>query len=133
MFERWNKSITLNVLGYMYNDEVYPLRISRNIYKRRHRNCRLVADKNEEQHYSVVKKLSRLLYSQTTKHHGERFYCLRCFNGFNSTNKDLRDMISEFLNLHPPHKLQKQFALELTSSVRQQLDWRTEMLSLIHI
>jgi len=27
-----------------------------------------------------------LLYSQTTKHHGERFYCLRCFNGFNSTN-----------------------------------------------
>jgi len=53
MFERLNKSITVNVLG--YNDGI---------------------DKN----------LSRLLHSQTTKHRCERYYCLRCINGFNSEN-----------------------------------------------
>ena len=46
---------------------------------------------------------------------------------YDSVGRRLVGRRSEFLNLHPLHKLQKQFALELTSSVRQQLDWRTEM------
>ena len=86
IFERFNKSITVNVLG--YNDEedtVYPLRISKNVYKDGTETVVLLLIKNEDgqQHYCVVKNLSRLLYSQATEHHGERFYCLRCLNGFN--------------------------------------------------
>jgi len=72
MFEELNKnkSITVNVLG--YNDEidiVYPLRISKNVYKVGTETVVLLLITNEErqQHYCVVNDLSRLLYSQTTK------------------------------------------------------------------
>jgi len=46
---------------------------------------------------------------------------------YDSIGRRLVRRRSEFINLHPLHKLQKQFTIELTSSVRQQLDWRTKM------
>jgi len=85
MFGTLNKTTTANVLG--YNDEediVYPMRIIKNVYKDVRETVVLLLIKNEEvqQHQCVVKNLSRLLYSQTTKHR----CCLRCLNGFKSEN-----------------------------------------------
>ena len=96
-FEEQNDTITVNVLGYDDEEnEIYPSRISNNVYRDGTETVVLLLITNEErqQHYCVVKDLSRLLYSHTTKHHGERFYCLRCFNGFNST--DSRDKHFEY-------------------------------------
>ena len=44
---------------------------------------------HDDNHYCVVKNLSRLLSSQHSKHKEKRHFCLRCHNGFN-TPKSLR-------------------------------------------
>jgi len=51
----------------------------------------LITNEERQQHYCVVNDLSLLLYSQTTKNHSERFYCLRCLNGFNSLDSRNKD------------------------------------------
>ena len=48
-----------------------------------HVNLLLISN-GERQHYCWIKNISSLLYGQTSKHHGERRYCLRCLNGFAS-------------------------------------------------
>ncbi len=40
---------------------------------------------HEDNHYCVVKNLSRLLSSQHSKHKEKRHFCLRCHNGFNTS------------------------------------------------
>jgi hypothetical protein len=80
-FERQNATICVNVFGYD-GKSVYPLRIS----KHEHENIvdLLLISDDEKSHYCLIKSLSRLLSSQTTKHGHKQFYCRRCLNPFNS-------------------------------------------------
>ena len=56
---------------------VYPLRISDYIKQRETKVNLLLISDGERQHYCWIKNMSSLLYGQTSKHHGERRYCLR--------------------------------------------------------
>jgi hypothetical protein len=80
-FEKQNPNISVNVFGYEKN-EVYPLRISE--YKRENKIRTLLISDGTKQHYCLIKNISRLLSSQTSKHEHERHYCDRCLNGFPS-------------------------------------------------
>ena len=84
IFDSQNETISVNAFG--YEAEIYPLRISINIYKPgRGEPVNLLLISNEEkQHYCVIKNMSRLLASQTSKTDQEREFCLRCLNGFPS-------------------------------------------------
>ena len=76
-FEKNNPTIFVNVYGYENGIGVYPPRISDYIKRREtHVNLLLI------RHYCWIKNMSSLLYGQTSKHHGERHYCLRSLNGF---------------------------------------------------
>ena len=80
-FEKNNPTISVNVYGYDNGIGVYPLRISDYIKQREtHVNLLLISN-GERQHYCWIKNMSSLLYGQTSQHHGERRYCLRCLNG----------------------------------------------------
>jgi len=82
-FEKHNPNISINVFG--YETEVRPLKIS-NKERDNPINMLLISD-GEKQHYCLIKNMSRLLASQTSKHEHERHYCLRCLNGFPSDEK----------------------------------------------
>jgi len=75
----------VNVFG--YEAEIYRLRISKNTYKPgRGEPINLLLISNEEkQHYCVIMNMSRLLASQTSKTDHAREFCMRCLNGFPST------------------------------------------------
>ena len=89
----------MNVYGYEYGIGVYRLRISDYIKRREtHVNLLLISD-GETQHYCSIKNMSSLLYGQTSKHHEERHYCLRCLNGFASA-KSLA-IHEEYCEKHP--------------------------------
>jgi hypothetical protein len=101
-FEKQNPGIAVNVFG--YENHVYPLKIS-NRYAVRpaltsfagaadaSAACTAVnllllstsdGDCNTNNHYCLIKNMSRLLYSQAYTKHKKRYYCLRCLNGFPS-------------------------------------------------
>ena len=84
-FEKQNSNIHVNVFG--YEKSVYILRSGVSKDGKTVCNLLLTSD-GENQHYSLIHNMSRLLSSQTTKHDGEMFYCLRCFNHF-PTEKSL--------------------------------------------
>ncbi len=44
---------------------------------------------HDDNHFCVVKNLSRLVYSQYNKHKAKSHFCLSCMNGF-STNEILK-------------------------------------------
>ena len=78
-FEKQNPSISITVLG--YEESVYPLRISK-CMDREHNITLMLIGKNEVKHYCLVKSISRLLSSQTTKGKRKEYFCLRCLNPF---------------------------------------------------
>ena len=78
-FEKQNPSISITVLG--YEEGVYPLRISK-CMGREHNITLMLIGKNEVKHYCLVKSISRLLSSQTTKGKRKEYFCLRCLNPF---------------------------------------------------
>ena len=86
----------MNVLGYEYGIGIYPLRISD--YERE-TNVNLLISNGERQHYCWIKNMSSLLYGQTSKHHGERHYCLRYLNGFASAKSLAKH--EEYCEKHP--------------------------------
>jgi len=97
-FEKQNETISVNVLGYKERCGVYPLRISD--YDRLNKVNLLLIARDENQHYCVIKSMSKLLYNQATKGHRERFYCLRCLNGFDSI--DSLNKHKEYCQKHNP-------------------------------
>ena len=100
-FEKNNPTISVNV--YEYEEDVYPQRISKYVYKRE-TDVNLLCITNEgNHHYCVIKDMSRFLYSQATKHHGRRHYCLRCLNGF--VTVDSLNFHLEYCNQHDVVKL----------------------------
>ncbi|XP_065651152.1 uncharacterized protein LOC136079347 [Hydra vulgaris] len=63
-FEKNNKDISVNVYG--YENSVYPLRVSKN-NDRQHLIDLLLISNSETNHYCLIKSLSKLLSSQTSK------------------------------------------------------------------
>ncbi|XP_065639613.1 uncharacterized protein LOC136072342 [Hydra vulgaris] len=84
-FEKNNQNISVNVFG--YESLVYPLQISEN-KNRQHQMDLLLISNDETNHYCLIKNLSRLLSSQTSKNEHEMFYCRNCLLGF-STEESL--------------------------------------------
>ena len=79
-FEKQNPSISVNVFG--YEKDVYPLRITKNANPDTV-NLLLISE-GENQHFTWVKNVSRLLTSQISTHVHKRHYCLRCLNSFHA-------------------------------------------------
>ncbi len=90
-----NNDKFVNVFGYdEESGKIYPIKLCDN-------NISIVLGDNETQddkfvnlflhddsHYCVVKNISRLVSSQTSKHKEPKHFCLNCMNGF-STDKIL--------------------------------------------
>ena len=79
-FEKQNPSISVNVFG--YEKDVYPLRITKNANPDTV-NLLLISE-GENQHFTWVKNVSRLLTSQISACTNKRHYCLRCLNSFHA-------------------------------------------------
>ena len=87
-FERLNSSIAISVFAYSEDYKVYPLRISDHS-NRLHKIKLLLITEEEKAHYCLIKSMSRLVSSQTSKHKGAIFICERCMNHF-QTEKSLK-------------------------------------------
>ena len=76
--EKQNSDIAINVFA--YETDVYPLKISK-CTNRTLVNLLLILA-GEKQHYCLMKNMSRLLSSQTSKRNGAQHFCFRCLNPF---------------------------------------------------
>ena len=82
-FEKQNPEISISVLGYNEEEKVYPLKLSKYTGSKHDIILLLIKD-GDNSHYCLVKNISALLYSQINKHKEKRYFCLNCFNGFNT-------------------------------------------------
>ena len=99
-FERQNPTISINVFG--YEESVCPLRVSK-CEDREVVNLLLISD-DEKRHYCLIKSMSRLLSSQTSKRNGVQYYCMRCLNPFHS--QESLDKHLEYCSTHEAVKLE---------------------------
>ena len=76
-FESRNQ-ILINVLA-VEDRQIYICRKSGNY--ERVINLMLITENNRK-HYVAIKSLSRLLFSQNTKHKGKEYFCMNCLQGF---------------------------------------------------
>ena len=107
-FEKQNPTIAVSVFSYNEKDKVYPLRISKYVYKREVDIYLMLLEKDEITHYCLIKSISRLLSSQVSKHNGEHHFCLRCMNPFCS-QKSLEEHLEycnakECIKINMPEK-----------------------------
>ena len=93
-FERQNPTISINVFG--YEESVCTLRVSK-CEDRVVVNLLLISD-DEKRHYCLIKSMSRLLSSQTSKRNGVQYYCMRCLNPFHS--QESLDKHLEYCSTH---------------------------------
>ena len=93
-FERQNPTISINVFG--YEESVCPLRVGK-CEDREVVNLLLISD-DEKRHYCLIKSMSRLLSSQTSKRNGVQYYCMRCLNPFHS--QESLDKHLEYCSTH---------------------------------
>ena len=93
-FERQNPTISINVFG--HEESVCPLRVSK-CEDREVVNLLLISD-DEKRHYCLIKNMSRLLSSQTSKGNGAQYYCMRCLNPFHS--QESLDKHLEYCSAH---------------------------------
>ena len=82
-FEKQNPKISISVLGYNEEEKVYPLKLSKYTGSEHDIILLLIKD-GDNSHYCLVKNISALLSAQINKHKGNRYFCLNCFNGFNT-------------------------------------------------
>ena len=64
---------------------VYPLKVAKDIVKKRHAN--LLFTENGQHHYTTIKNFSRLVSPQISRRKHQHFVCYSCMHGF--TNKEL--------------------------------------------
>ena len=81
-FEKLNK-ISVNIFG--YENETFPLYISKNLDEntRKHVNLLLVSNAEEpgsDGHYCLIQSMSRLLAGERIKKNAKLYYCMRCLN-----------------------------------------------------
>ena len=93
-FERQNPTISINVFG--HEESVCPLRVSK-CEDREVVNLLLISD-DEKRHYCLIKSMSRLMSSQTSKRNGAQYYCMRCLNPFHS--QESLDKHLEYCSTH---------------------------------
>ena len=94
-FERQNPTISINVFGHE-ESVLYPLRVSK-CEGREVVNLLLISD-DEKRHYCLIKSMSRLLSTQTSKRNGAQYYCMRCLNPFHS--QESLDKHLEYCSAH---------------------------------
>ena len=94
-FERQNPTISINVFGHE-ESVLYPLRVSK-CEGREVVNLLLISD-DEKRHYCLIKSMSRLLSTQTSKRNGAQYYCMRCLNPFHS--QESLDKHLEYCSTH---------------------------------
>ena len=99
-FERQNPTISINVFG--HEESVCPLRVSK-CEDREVVNLLLISD-DEKRHYCLIKSMSRLLSSQTSKRNGVQYYCMRCLNPFHS--QESLDKHLEYCSAHEAVKIE---------------------------
>ena len=100
-FEKQNPSIFITVFGYE-DKSVYVLRNSKNT-NREHNVILILIKEKGVNHYCLVKNLSRLLSSQVSKHHGKKYFCMRCLNPFN--DQKALDKHEEYCSNHEAVKI----------------------------
>ena len=99
-FERQNPTISINVFG--HEESVCPLRVSK-CEDREVVNLLLISD-DEKRHYCLIKSMSRLLSTQTSKRNGVQYYCMRCLNPFHS--QESLDKHLEYCSAHEAVKIE---------------------------
>ena len=99
-FERQNPTISINVFG--HEESVCPLRVSK-CEDREVVNLLLISD-DEKRHYCLIKSMSRLLSTQTSKRNGAQYYCMRCLNPFHS--QESLDKHLEYCSAHEAVKIE---------------------------
>ena len=99
-FERQNPTISINVFG--HEESVCPLRVSK-CEGREVVNLLLISD-DEKRHYCLIKSMSRLLSTQTSKRNGAQYYCMRCLNPFHS--QESLDKHLEYCSAHEAVKIE---------------------------
>ena len=80
-FESQNPNISISVMGYNKDEQVYPLKVSK-YTGCEHDIILLLIKDGENSHYCLVKNMSALIASQINNHKGTRNICLNCFNSF---------------------------------------------------
>ena len=97
-FEKQNPSLSINVFG--FDDIVFPLHITDKC-ERNHVNLLLMANRDGDQHYCLIRNLIRLL-GKRTHHNGQSYYCNYCLHAF--TKQSLLDDHTPYCQ---PHGLQR--------------------------
>ena len=82
-FEKQNPEISISLLGYNKDEQVYPLKLSKYTGNKHDITLLLIKD-GDNSHYCLVKNISALLSSQINNHNHKRHFCLNCFNGFDT-------------------------------------------------
>ena len=103
--EKQNPSISINVFGYesyRCDPYIYPLKISK-YTDRTPINLLMISD-GEKTHYCLIKNMSRLLSSQTSKTEHVQHFCLSCLNPFHS--KESLSKHLEYCNEHEAVKIE---------------------------
>ena len=105
IFENNNPKYAVNV--YSYDEEVYPIRISKNNNREQTIDLLLISN-DKTNHYCWIKSMPRLINSQTNKNGHSRYYCERCLLSF-KTQKSL-DKHSEYCKNHDAVKIKYLFS-----------------------
>lgn len=86
IFEKNNKNISVNVYG-LGNKSSIVGPLYKTDYRKKHHVNLLIIEKNNHKHYCLIKKMSRLLRSQLTKHHEKVYFCDECMLFFHNEVK----------------------------------------------
>lgn len=107
-FEKQNEQISVNVFGFE-DDDVYPVRITKHKHRTHHVNLLLLITEEGIKHYCLVRSLSRMLHSVTSKGNNPSFYCNYCLQRFRdkSDPEEARKRLKEHEVLCTPHGAQK--------------------------
>ena len=75
-------TLSINVYGVEYDEKViYPLRVLQTVVPDRHVDL-LLYECNSIQHYTTIKKFSRLVSSQLNNHNSATYCCKKCLHGY---------------------------------------------------
>ena len=102
-FEKQNPDISITVLGYSKEENVFPLKISKIKENRKHQIVLLLIKDGENSHYCLVNNISALLTIQFNNHKGKREYCFNCLNSFKTAEALEKHL--EYCNLNECVKL----------------------------
>ena len=84
-FEKNNPTISINVFGYE-DEKLYPLRISPFVDRTHCVDLLFITNKDTD-HYCLIKSLSRLLSTETSKGKRKQHYCRNCLQGYDKKEK----------------------------------------------